>query len=69
MSIANGGTNAVSPAAAMTNLTSAAFSTSSQLSGWGSTTSDDSPAPDAALNFAAINGLLSVLRDLGVIGE
>ena len=69
VSIANGGTGGTTKASAMTSLTSAAFSTSSQLATWGSATSANSPAPDSGLNMAAINDLLATLRDLGVLGE
>lgn len=67
--VGEGGTGAVNKGSAVTNLTSAAFSTSSQNVNWGST-AVDSPILPADLDNVAdvLDQLILALNALGVLG-
>jgi hypothetical protein len=67
VSIANGGTSASSPALAMTALSTAAFSVSSQRADWGQYVVNPPAFPDPAQNEIAITNLINTLITLGVL--
>ena len=68
VSIANGGTAAVTKEAAMTSLTNTLFSNSSQSANWGTVTVNaPSGVPDPMANQTAIIDLITALEGMGVI--
>ena len=70
VSIANGGTSAIDSFGAMVNLTSPAFANSSQFPQWGDPAFaivPPSAAPDPNENQRAINELLALLQDYGMV--
>ena len=68
VSIANGGTSAITAPLAMTALSTATFSTSSQSADWGvlPVASPVGP-PSSAANQASITDLIAALQTIGVI--
>jgi len=69
VSIANGGTGAITAPLAMDALTSTAFSTSSQSNDWGSQTIDPPLSPPELDNLAnVVNNLIFALQGIGVLG-
>lgn len=67
VSIGLGGTGQITANAAMTALSSAAFSLSGQTAVWGTQIVANSLAPTAADNFTAINNLIAALSAVRVI--
>ena len=68
VSIANGGTSAITAPLAMTALSTSNFSTSSQSVNWGNTVvAAPTGLPDVAVNQTALIGLISALQNIGVI--
>tara|TARA_R110000751_G_scaffold282561_1_gene385755 strand:- start:4110 stop:4364 length:255 start_codon:yes stop_codon:yes gene_type:complete len=69
VSIANGGTSAITAPLAMTALSSGRFSSSAQSGNWG-VTSVDPPTglPDPAVTQQAVIDVISALEGMGVLG-
>jgi hypothetical protein len=69
VSIANGGTGAITAGSAMDALTSTAFSTSSQSTDWGSTVVSPPSFPPDLTNVAdTLDQLILALQGIGVLG-
>lgn len=69
VSIANGGTGAITAPLAMDNLTSTAFSTSAQSTDWGATVVPPPSFPADLTNVAdTLDQLILALQGIGVLG-